>query len=739
MTNATLEINFLSCKEDNTLMPFSCTWGDLRTFFAPERLRTGEKDGAAWIPCSAHFKDGLRRQENMNKAYLLVLDIDTGMALDDVKRRLTGLEALVHSTYSYTPEHPKWRVIMPLAEPVPVGELRALFDYMQERFDGLLDANCGHDTARFYFLPSCPVGNETLFVSEHIKGNLLDPAALLGKRPVDVATTVTPTGKNDSASQTTTVTARGDSGAPRRPSRPVMHLIPEGQRNATLTSVAGRLRSQGGGQKEIEAALVQLNDNRCDPPLATQEVQRIAASMMRYPATADAKNGIALTDTGNGQLFATQHGKNVRYVPELAKWLIWRDGQWEIDTDGAINERAKETAKSMFVTAASGDSDASRMARARHASQSLNRYRLQSMIAMASTERSIVLRMDNLDADDFLLGVQNGTVDLRDGSFHESRREEYLTQRSLAYYDKDARCPVFQAFLHRVTGGDIEFQNYLQRLIGYVLTGSTAEHCFGFLYGHGANGKSTFLEVIMRLCGSYATQTQPETWMARRGDGASSDIARLVGKRLVVSNEVREGAQLEENLVKQMVAGDVVTARYLYQEHFEFRPKLKLLMAGNHQPIIKGDDEGIWRRVHLIPFTETIPEPERDKHLGAKLAAELSGILNWAIEGCLIWRREGLNPPSAITNATKVYRDDMDLFANWIDEECIVSPGAKGASRHQLYASYQRWCASGGIKPLSQPAFGRKLAGRGFETAHTKAGNILIGIALKPLTLALVA
>lgn len=739
MKNINLEINVLSCKEDNSLTPYSCAWEELRSLFTQEFLRAGEKDGEAWIPCSAHNKAGRRCQENMNEAFLLVLDIDTGMALDDVKCRLAGLEALIHSTYSYTPEHPKWRVIMPLAAPVPVGNLRAIFDHMQERFDGLLDPACGHDTARFYYLPSCPVGNESLFVSEHIEGEFLDATSHQHEStPEDAERDRNPADKIDATDHSTAVDAKGDSSAQQRLTG-TKPLIAEGQRNATLTSIAGRLRSQGGDQGEIEAALLKVNDDRCDPPLATQEVQRIAASMMRYPATAETQNGMAMTDTGNGQLFATQHGNNVRYVPELGKWLIWHNGQWEIDADGVIDEFAKDTARSLFARAASGDSEASRMAMARHASQSLNRSRLQSMIAMAATERSVVLRMSKLNADDLLFGVQNGTVDLRDGSFRESRREEYLTQRSLAHYDKDARCPVFETFLRRVTGGDIEFQNYLQRLIGYVLTGRTTEHCFGFLYGHGANGKSTFLEIIMQLCGSYATQTQPETWMARRGDGASSDIARLVGKRLVVSNEVREGAQLEENLVKQMVAGDVVTARFLFKEHFEYRPKLKLLMAGNHQPIIKGDDEGIWRRVHLIPFTETIPEPERDKQLGAKLAAELSGILNWAIEGCLIWQREGLKPPPAITNATKAYREDMDLFANWIDEECIVNPGAKGASRHQLYASYQRWCEDGGIRPMTQPAFGRKLRDRGFETAHTKAGNLYVGIALKPLALALVA
>lgn len=523
----------------------------------------------------------------------------------------------------------------------------------------------------------------------------------------------------------------------KRPPIPIA-TVEEGSRNSTLTSIAGRLRRKGADADELTSELLRENAARCTPPLSPKEIEGIATSVMRYPPARSTTIGIEATDTGNGQRFAQQHGHDLKYVPELAKWLAWRGTHWEADKAGEVFERAKETAKSIFDDAASSAAESVRSTLAKHAVQSLNRPRLNAMIAMASTEPAITQRMDRFDADDFVLGVQNGVVNLRDGSFRESRREDYITLRSGTHFDRDGTCPKFHAFLGRVTGEDVELQAYLQRLAGYALTASTREQCFAFLYGHGANGKTTFLDVLMQLCGGYATQTQPETLMARRTGGASSDLARLVGKRLVVSNEVREGAHLEENLVKQLVGGDVVTARFLYQEHFEFRPKFKLLIAGNHQPVIKGDDGGIWRRVHLVPFVNTIPEKDRDKQLGEKLAAELPGILNWAIEGCLAWQKRGLDAPAVITDATKAYRKEMDLLGAWIDQECHPIPGVRTPSR-QLYENYRNWCESAGVKPLSQMVFVRKLDTRGFHRHHTRTGNVIQGLALRKPSLTLVA
>ena len=513
--------------------------------------------------------------------------------------------------------------------------------------------------------------------------------------------------------------------------RRVGSQIPCGERNATLTSIAGRLRHAGKDESAIRQSLLKINHERCESPLDEAEIARIAEKVSRYaPPTETTHSGVAATDTGNALRFVQQHGNNLKFVPENGNWMQWCEDHWSPDTTGEVIERAKETAKSLFLDAAETDSDTVRSVMAKHAVQSLNRARLQAMISLASTDKQVVLPVDQLDADDFLLGVRNGVVDLRSGIFRPSERSDFITRRSLSHFDEHADCPTFTRFIERATGGDTELQNYLQRLVGYALTGSTREHVFAFLYGHGANGKSTFLDVVMKLLGDYATQAQPETLMARRGSGASNDLARLVGKRLVITNEVREGAQLEENLVKQLVGGDIVTARFLYQEHFEFKPKLKLLIAGNHQPVIKGDDDGIWRRVHLVPFTHTIPERERDKQLGEKLERELSGILNWAIQGCLAWQTDGLQVPLIISEATRHYREEMDILGNWIAQECTVAPGLRFSSR-QLYDCYRKWCEFGGVKPMSSMVFIRKLETRGFRREHTRSGNIIVGIGTK--------
>lgn len=721
MKNVNMIINYLSGCQDKTLEQLDVTWGELLIVLsgkeeflrkgeltldeyqaASDKARKADKDGRAWIPCSARDAAAGRSQSNMDRAYLLVLDIDTGMLLDDVKSRIAGLEAAIHSSYSHTPEKPKWRVVLPLAEPIPAAQIGKVFDHFQVRFDGLLDASCGHDPARLYYLPACPKDAEPLFVYEHLEGELLDGAGLVKK--VAVAPTKTPSHQK----------------------------IAAGNRNNYLTKIAGRLRHAGNPTTEIEDTLKRINAERCDPPLDESEMSTIAASVGKYASSDGVAVGIATTDTGNAQRLVAKHGQDVKFVPEQGKWIVWKDGHWEVDAAGKLMQCAKATAKSIFDDVAEVDSDSGRMALAKHASQSLNSGRLRSMIALASSEPDVVVHIGELDRDDFLLGVGNGVVDLRDGNFRSAQRSDFLTLRCGTEFQPAATCPKFERFIERVTGGDIELQGYLQRLVGYTLTGSTREHCFAFLYGHGANGKSTFLDTLMRLLGDYATQTQPETLMARRGGGANNDLARLVSKRLVVSNEVREGAHLEENLVKQLVGGDVVTARFLYREHFEFRPRFKLLIAGNHQPVIKGDDDGIWRRVHLVPFVHTIPESERDKDLGAKLANELPGILNWAIAGCLAWQKRGLDAPTIIREATARYREEMDLLGAWIVQRCDVGTGLRYSSR-RLYEDYRKWCEEAGIKPVSAMVFVRKLETRKFHREHTRHGNFLLGIQLKPI------
>jgi putative DNA primase/helicase len=256
------------------------------------------------------------------------------------------------------------------------------------------------------------------------------------------------------------------------------------------------------------------------------------------------------------------------------------------------------------------------------------------------------------------------------------------------------------------------------------LTGSTREQVLFFLYGLGANGKSTLLEVLQALFGDYATQTNTETFLVKhRGGGIPNDVAALKGARFVAAAEVEAGRRMAEVLIKQLTGGDKITARFLHGEFFEFKPTFKLWLSANHKPVIRGTDHAIWRRIRLLPFTVQIPKEEQDRELPEKLKAELPGILNWALAGCLQWQYGGLESPKEVTEATEGYREEMDVMADFLAERCFVAPGASATAK-ELYSSYTSWAeAMGEKRPYSQTAFGSALRERGFESGRGAGGR----------------
>jgi putative DNA primase/helicase len=284
-------------------------------------------------------------------------------------------------------------------------------------------------------------------------------------------------------------------------------------------------------------------------------------------------------------------------------------------------------------------------------------------------------------------------------------------------------CPTWIKFLERVTNNDSELSAFLQRSVGYSLSGVTSEQCLFFLHGQGANGKSTFINTIKKLMNDYARQASPDTFMVKdRSGGATPELARLRGARLVVTTEVEDGQRFAESLIKQITGQDLIAVRHLYKEPFEYLPQFKVWIAANHKPDIRGQDAAIWRRIHLIPFTVTIPEGERDKTLSSKLELELPGILNWATDGFQMWQEFGLLPPKEVTAATEEYRNDMDYIAQWIADKCEVSPNS-GSSAAELYFSYKKWCEATRATLLTQNRLGRELSRRGFiKTAQPARG-----------------
>ena len=433
-------------------------------------------------------------------------------------------------------------------------------------------------------------------------------------------------------------------------------------------------------------------------------------------APADAPVG-DLSDMGNARRLIVRHGSKIRYCHAYGKWLVWDGTRWQIDDTGAIMRLAKETVLGMYADAAGIAGDGQRAAFVKWALASQSRARLENMIALAKTEPEVSIAPDELDANPWLLNTTTKTINLKEWKFYDHNPADLLTRCIRVPFDPKAKCPTWERFVTRIMNGDAELVAYLQRALGYTLTGDVSEQCLFFMFGSGRNGKSTFVEVIMSLMGEYMAKTPSDTLMQKDRSGVSNDVARLAGKRLVVSSETDEGQRLSEQKIKDIVGGDRVSARFLHQEFFEFSPQFKLWMYGNHKPGIRGTDYGVWRRIRLIPFTVTITDEERDPNLRAKLEDELPGILNWAILGLRAWSSGGLGDPIAVADATAEYRAEMDVLGTFIDEACVVKLDTWCTSSN-LYEAYTTWCNEAGERPLPQRTLGVRLKERGFENSR---------------------
>lgn len=407
------------------------------------------------------------------------------------------------------------------------------------------------------------------------------------------------------------------------------------------------------------------------------------------------------------------HGADLRYCYALNRWFVWDGPRWAAENAaGEVERRAKATVRAMYAEAAREEDPDRRRALARHALRSEARERVRALIDLARSE--VPVRTGELDRDPWLLNVGNGTLDLRTGELRPHRREDLITRLVPIEYDPAAQAPTWDAFLRRIMDGNESLIRFLQRAVGYTLTGDTSEHALFLCYGTGANGKTVFLRTLLHLLGPYGKPVEPELLLTRRSDAHPTGIADLMGARLTVALETGEGRRLNEPLVKWLTGGDKLKARFMRQDFFEFEPTHKLWLATNHKPVIRGTDHAIWRRLKLIPFAVTIPEEEQDPHLVDKLRGELPGILAWAVEGCLEWQRQGLGVPDEVRRATEAYRAEMDVIAGFLADCCVVAPTAKAAGK-DLYQAYVAWCEENGERPEPQRAFGMRLAERGFQ------------------------
>ena len=401
--------------------------------------------------------------------------------------------------------------------------------------------------------------------------------------------------------------------------------------------------------------------------------------------------------------FTRRYHRDWRYVAAWGRWLVWDGHRWRTEDTLAATDLIRSVCRQTAVRA-----DNPKVA-AKLASSGT----VSGVERLARADRRHAATTAEWDADPWLLNTPGGVVDLKTGRQRAHDRADRMTKITTATPGGD--CPIWRQFLDEVTGGDLALQAYLQRMTGYALTGSTQEHALFFLYGTGANGKSVFVNTLATILGDYATNAPMDTFMETRTDRHPTDMAGLRGARFVAAIETEQGRRWAESKVKNLTGGDKISARFMRQDFFEFFPQFKLFVAGNHKPAIRNIDEAMKRRLHLIPFTITVPPERRDKHLQQKLLAERDGILAWAVQGCLNWQRLGkLDPPQQVVEATEEYFEAEDALGRWLEERCVRAPNAKSLTA-ELFNDWKQWAEAAGEFIGAQRRFSDLLITRGLE------------------------
>jgi putative DNA primase/helicase len=422
------------------------------------------------------------------------------------------------------------------------------------------------------------------------------------------------------------------------------------------------------------------------------------------------------TDTGNAHRLYDRFGNILKYSYNRKKWYFWTGKVWTLDENGEVKKLADEICEDLKKEAWTIPDEDLQEAALKFAKRTAGSAAKEAMIKECQHLYDIPASPDDFDAYTDFLNCQNGVVNLRNGELmpHDSRL--MMSKICNSEYDVKHRKPKrWLKFLDEITNGDKDLQEYIQKSVGYSISGSNKEQCAYFLYGMGNNGKSTFLDTIADMLGDYANNAQPDTLMLQSrlgssGGGANTDIARLKSSRFVTCEEPTEGVRLNEGLLKQLTGGSKVTCRFLYGDEFEYTPEFKIWVATNHKPVVRGTDVGIWRRIKLIPFEVNIPKEKVDKNLKYVLRQEFPQILAWAVEGAQKWQTEGLEEPTQVLEATKDYKQEMDLIAGFV-EQCIMidydSDDKIPAS--DLFAVYSRWAKANNEWEMSAKKFGMEI------------------------------
>lgn len=439
------------------------------------------------------------------------------------------------------------------------------------------------------------------------------------------------------------------------------------------------------------------------------------------------------TDSGNAMMFADEYRDVMRYDHKRQEWFIWGGHWWSSDVIGEPMERAKRVMERRRRNATLVDDDKERREEIGWAMISQNRAKLESMLKLSQSIAHITMGGDEWDADPMLLGVANGVVDLRTGEFRAGRRGDSITLHTLVAYDAAVPAPRWEKFMEEIFCGDKELIHFVQKALGYSITGNTREQVWFLCWGQGSNGKSTLLKVMRMILGEYYYNVPFQTFEHESKDRVPSDVAQMVGRRFVTAVETTETSKLNEGRIKALTGQDPIRARHLYGKWFEFIPVCKLWLAANHRPNVWDDSHAFWRRVRLIPFTARFEGEQADKGLDETLLKEASGILNWLLKGCLLWQQEGLSAPAAVDASTKQYREDTDPLAEFLADRCEFGQGCE-VSAKEFYNAYIQWSVEHHLKErerLSNTTFGRKMRDK-YPRRRIASGNYYSGVRIRP-------
>ena len=811
------------------------------------KITKGKKDGKGWMP--ADIAVGQRCAERVKAVTMLVLDIEADaeavLVLDengqpakdekgkniqvldeygDIVKRVTGKAPpsfdemiaeldlwgwryILHTSYSHTAEHERFRLILDLSRSLvgPVKgdhEIKLLAPYVAERL-GLsycTDKSC-IESGRFFYTPRAP-SDARLALFRHASGGSapLDVAALLSeaaavRQAVKQSASTSKTAKTggvidafDDAHDIGAVIERNGYDPAGRDrwifigsstGMPGVRLLPERNgKQMVFSSHSGDplndghahdafsawciLEHNGEIKKAVAAAakllglgrdnnppsrgadetpddalegFEDLTDVALDAPSA--ETTAVAFYVPRLFGT-DARDGTrtsrALTEHGNALRLLDAHGARLRYCPEIKAWLVWNGAAWTWSADGSkVREAAAHLSKTIYREGLSHIADAEYFVS--WAKHSQKKSTIAAAVALLSDTASLRVPVATIDADQFIAGFDQArqVIDLATGTARAATQSDYVTKAiGSATIGNASEALRWRQFLNEVFDGDLELIDWIQRFCGYMLTGSTREHIFLFAFGLGANGKSVFIELLNHIMGDYARAITSATLSdtKRAAGSATTDLASLLGARMALCSETEDNTPLAESLVKSLVSGDTMSVRKLYCEPFDATPNFKLVMAGNHKPIVRGNDYGLWRRVRLVPFNVTFSKEKRDPRLLDKLKAETPHILAWMVEGCLAWQERGLgDTPECVQAATDQYRADQDLIGQWL-EDCTTQGGQGEAGNDAIYASYAAWSENSGLRPASKVALGRRLSERGFTACRNRKGRFWGGLKL---------